>query len=139
VALGVPITFFFEDAGKKVDAVVTRSADRRRFGSASVQMESLGGGLGSQTLEPFAVTLLPGAGSGRREMVHEGHELVYVIRGKLEYEVSDQIYQLAAGDSLLFEASLTHRWRNVGPDMAQFLLILESGMRSGALEQHLHP
>jgi transcriptional regulator with XRE-family HTH domain len=138
-AMGVPITFFLEERAEKVETIVTRSAERAPFGSASVQLESLGAGLDGQTLEPFLVRLEPGAGSGRQEMVHQGHELVYVVQGEVEYEVSGRHHRLATGDSLLFEAALSHRWRNPGPVPAVFLLILEASLSGKTVEQHLQP
>ncbi|MBU0493255.1 MAG: cupin domain-containing protein [Chloroflexi bacterium] len=137
-ALGVPITAFFEQEGEKVELVLTRADERPRAGSASILLESLGSGLLDQTLAPFAVTLKPGACSGDQGMVHAGHELVYCLRGELEYEVAGQLHRLTAGDALLFEARLPHRWCNPGDDPAEFLLIFETPMPEESMAQHLH-
>jgi quercetin dioxygenase-like cupin family protein len=72
-------------------------------------------------------------------MSHDGHELVYCLQGLLEYEVAGTRYQLAAGDSVLFEARLAHCWRNPGHDPAVFLLIFQSATLGESVEQHLHP
>jgi quercetin dioxygenase-like cupin family protein len=95
--------------------------------------------LQDQTLEPFVVTLKPGAGSGSQVMIHAGHELVYCLQGEVEYEVVGQRYRLAAGDALLFEARLAHRWRNPCNDPAIFLMVLQTAVRDETVEQHLHP
>jgi len=136
-ALGVPITSFFEGWVENAEMILTRAGERPRFGSASVMLESLGSGLEGQTLESFVVILEPGAGSGEQGMVHGGHELVYILQGEVEYEVSGQRYRLAVGDALTFEASLTHRWRNPSNDPAVFLLILQADVRGESVEQHL--
>jgi quercetin dioxygenase-like cupin family protein len=71
--------------------------------------------------------------------VHVGHELVYCLQGELEYTVEGQVLSLAAGDSLLFEAQLPHRWRNPGSEPAVFLLIFQAAVLGEPVEQHLHP
>jgi quercetin dioxygenase-like cupin family protein len=46
------------------------------------------------------------------------------LRGVLEYTVEDQVFTLEPGDSLLFAARLTHRWRNTGNTVANAILVL---------------
>ena len=136
-ALKVPITAFFEGQDERVELILSRASNRPFSGTDSVLLESLGAGLDHQTLEPFVVTLKPGADSGNQEMSHDGHELVYCLQGELEYEVAGTRYQLAAGDSVLFEARLAHCWRNPGHDPAVFLLIFQSAVQGESVEQHL--
>jgi quercetin dioxygenase-like cupin family protein len=138
-ALRAPITAFFEQQPDRVEAILLRAGERPRTGSGSVLLESLGTALEDQTLEPFVVTLEPGASSGRRSMVHVGHELVYCLEGEIEYEVNDERCILEAGDSLLFEARLPHRWRNLGKGPAVFLLIFQATVRGESVEEHLRP
>ena len=138
-ALEVPITAFFEQQDEKVPLILSRGSQRKYTGTDSVLLESLGSGLDYQTLEPFVVTLKPGADSGKQGMVHDGHELVYCLQGELEYEVAGTQYRLAAGDAILFEARLAHRWRNLGPAPAVFLLIFQSTLQGESVEHHLHP
>ena len=136
-AFGVPIITFFEQQENHAEAVLTRADERSRSGSARVLLESLGVGLAEQTLEPFLVTLKPGAGAGKPLMVHPGHELVYVLEGELEYEVADEKYLLSEGDALLFEARLPHNWRNLGRQPVRFLLVFQADVASKSVQQHL--
>lgn len=136
-ALRVPITTFFEERPDQVEAILLRADERPRTGSGSVLLESLGTALQDQTLEPFVVTLKPRAGSGRRAMVHVGHELVYCLEGVIEYVVGEESCQLTAGDSLLFEARIPHRWHNPGTEPAVFLLIFQAAVLGESVEEHL--
>lgn len=136
-ALRVPITAFFEAQGDRVELILSRAGQRPYSGTDSVLLENLGAGLDHQTLEPFVVTLKPGADSGEQGMVHDGHELVYCLQGELEYEVAGTQYRLAAGDAVLFEARLAHCWRNPGRSPAVFLLIFQSAIQGESVEQHL--
>ncbi|MGD8738081.1 MAG: helix-turn-helix domain-containing protein, partial [Anaerolineae bacterium] len=76
-ALKVPIASFFEHQEERVQVIVSRPGERLLSGSSSLVLESLGSGLADQSLEPFLVTLEPGADSGEETMAHDGHELVY--------------------------------------------------------------
>jgi transcriptional regulator with XRE-family HTH domain len=136
-ALGVSMTFFFEEEERR--EVVFVKADRRaRTGGDSVIIENLGSGLRDQIMEPLLVTLQPGASSGDEPIVHLGHEFVFCLEGELEYEVRDDRYLLDAGDSLIFEAHLPHRWRNAGDSSSIVLLILQTQEgREESVEQHL--
>jgi quercetin dioxygenase-like cupin family protein len=135
----VPITAFFEERADRVEAILLRAGERPRTGSGKVLLESLGTALDDQMLEPFKVTLQPGAGSGNRPMVHAGHELVYCLEGEMEYVVGEEACLLEAGDSLLFEARTPHLWRNPGTDPAVFLLIFQSAVQGESVEEHLRP
>lgn len=137
-ALQVPISSFFEDRGEATRLVFSAPGERAVAGNAQVRLENLGSGLQGQLLEPLLVTLLPGADSGHQLMVHEGHEFVYCLQGLLEYEIEGRTFRLVAGDSLLFEAPLPHRWRNPGSDKVVFLLIFQSSRRGESVAQHLH-
>jgi transcriptional regulator with XRE-family HTH domain len=136
-ALGVQITTFFEERVEPVQVVVTRAGERRRSGNAYLILESLGAGLEKQSIEPFWVTMKAGADSGPQMMVHGGQELVHCLEGEIEYEVDGQLYRLAGGDTLLFQAQLPHRWRNPGSQSANFLLIFCRGRGTQPTEQHL--
>jgi transcriptional regulator with XRE-family HTH domain len=138
-ALKVPITAFFEEQDEKVALILSRASHRQYAGTDSVLLESLGSGLDHQALEPFVVTLKPGADSGEQGMVHDGHELVYCLEGELEYEVAGTLYRLAAGDAMLFEARLAHYWRNPGHAPVVFLLVFQSAVQGESVGHHLHP
>jgi quercetin dioxygenase-like cupin family protein len=74
--------------------------------------------------EPLIVTLEPGADSGRTPIVHTGREFVYCLEGHIAYTVESDTYPLQPGDSLLFEAYLPHRWRNLDLTPSRMLLVL---------------
>jgi transcriptional regulator with XRE-family HTH domain len=137
MALGVQITAFFEVQAEPVQVVLTRAAQRRRSGNTQVLLESLGAGLEEQSVEPFLVTMKPGADSGSQPIVHTGQEMVYCLQGEIEYEVAGRPYQLAVGDTLLFEAKLPHRWSNRGSGPATFLLVFGDAGGTQPAEQHL--
>jgi transcriptional regulator with XRE-family HTH domain len=137
VALQVHITAFFEDRDESTRLILSRAGERPTSGHEQTLLASLGSGLEEQIMEPFEVTLQPGAGSGRPEMSHAGHELVYCLQGEIEYEVAGRLYLLRVGDALLFEARLPHSWRNPGQSSAKFLMVFGASEEHDSLAQHL--
>lgn len=55
----------------------------------------------------------PGSESGPA-FAHEGEDGVVVLEGELQIEIGGTCYLLAAGDSIYFNASIPHCWRNLG-------------------------
>jgi len=123
-ALGVPITEFFSRAEEKERVVYIKADARTHVPFSRGVMEALGGEQFVGAVTPFIVTLESGATSGPHRMVHTGHEFVFCLRGKMEYQVENQYYTLEAGDSLLFAAEQSHSWRNHSGNVANALIII---------------
>jgi transcriptional regulator with XRE-family HTH domain len=124
-ALGVKITDFFEDSHEHA-VVFVRHNQRLATRGSGLVMESLGIGLRNQQLEPFMVMVEPGAGDASESIVHPGQEFVYCLTGEIRYRVASQSYCLRSGDSLLFDATQPHCFRNIGESSAQVLLIFQA-------------
>jgi len=123
-ALKVPITAFFRLEPPKQKIVFRKASERSRVNFTRGTWEGLGGESFVGGVEPFLLTLDPGANSGRFGMMHSGHEFVMCLSGQLEYEVEGQRFMLDPGDSLLFAAQLSHRWRNPGRSVTKALFTL---------------
>jgi transcriptional regulator with XRE-family HTH domain len=136
-ALGVPITEFFSQQLERQEVVFLRADERPRISFVKGSMEGLGGEQFIGKVSPFLVTLDNGASSGSNHMSHTGHEFVYCLRGKLEYRVEKQVFQLEAGDSLLFAAQLKHSWKSVGGNVTNALIIIsEHSENRQTLQKH---
>src|ERR1035437_7943303 len=81
-ALEVSITAFFEIEQIPKHVVYTSRYKRGDTQVENALMENLGKGLAGNIVQPFVVTLEPGAGSGEQMIVHTGHEFVYVLSGR---------------------------------------------------------
>jgi len=135
-ALNVRMSYFFDDH-EPAQILHVKANSRPAISSKGVKIEGLGSKLNFQEMEPFLVSLKPNSGSGERQVVHTGHELVYCLSGIIEYLIDGQIYLLEAGDFLLFEAHLPHLWRNVTEEEAVILLILQAtGQAAQSVERH---
>ena len=123
-ALGVPITAIFRSETDREEIVFRSSNQRTKIPFPLGVWEGLGGEAFIGRVQPFMLTLEIGADSGRRSIIHTGHEFVLCLQGELEYQVEGNVYNLQPGDSLLFAARLHHRWRNIGPKIAQAIIVL---------------
>jgi DNA-binding transcriptional MerR regulator/quercetin dioxygenase-like cupin family protein len=92
---------------------LVRPAQRKILETDSkVRMELLA--WGNTAMEPHLFRIKPGGGSGE-SYSHEGEEFLHVLRGEFEIWLQHQgHYRLHPGDSLYFESSTPHRWKNPG-------------------------
>jgi DNA-binding transcriptional MerR regulator len=89
--------------------------------SPNVRMELLA--WGNTAMEPHLFRVKPGGGSGE-SYSHDGEEFLHVLRGEFELWLHNEgHYLLKAGDSLYFESSTPHRWKNPGRAEAWILWI----------------
>jgi transcriptional regulator with XRE-family HTH domain len=123
-ALGVPVTEFFEAAQGSKTVVHQKNGERPRALFAHGIVENLGAGMSRFGAEPLIVTLEAKTDSGKNPIVHTGREFVFCLEGSVTYTVDTETYLLEPGDSLLFEAYLPHRWKNVDAQPSRVLLVL---------------
>jgi len=114
------ILSFFEAAEENPRLV--RPAQRKILETTpGVRMELLA--WGHTAMEPHLFRIRPGGGSGE-SYAHEGEEFLHVLRGNFEIWLnSGEHYRLKPGDSLYFESSTPHRWKNPGRSEAWLLWI----------------
>src|SRR5947209_1050026 len=105
------IISLFEEPGEKPRLV--RPANRKVLEtSPGVRMELLA--WGNTVMEPHLFRVKPGGGSGE-SYSHEGEEFLHILRGRFEIWLNDtEHHLLKRGDSLYFESSMPHRWKNPG-------------------------
>jgi len=114
------ILSLFETAGDTPRLV--RPAQRKVLETTpGVRMELLA--WGQTAMEPHIFRIKPGSGSGE-SYSHEGEEFLHVLRGEFEIWLDGaEYYKLKQGDSLYFESSTPHRWKNPGKTETSLLWI----------------
>jgi DNA-binding transcriptional MerR regulator len=117
---GTNILSLFEAAGDNPRLV--RPGQRKILETTpGVRMELLA--WGHTVMEPHLFRVKPGGGSGE-SYSHEGEEFLHVLRGDFEIWLDGKDhYHLKPGDSLYFESSTPHRWKNRGRSEAWLLWI----------------
>ncbi|MFJ4030306.1 helix-turn-helix domain-containing protein [Paenarthrobacter sp. NPDC089989] len=110
--LNVPVTALFQGADTEREATLTRAGE----GSVTVRSGTRHGheyrSLGSlkrrdQAIEPSLVTLTS-ASDVFPQFQHPGTEFIYMLEGRMVYGHGSYEYELATGDSLVFEGEGPH-------------------------------
>jgi transcriptional regulator with XRE-family HTH domain len=114
------ILSFFEPA--RENSRVVRPAERKVLETTKgIRMELLA--WGNTAMEPHLFRVKPGGSSGE-SYTHEGEEFLHILRGEFEIWLNtDEHYRLKPGDSLYFQSSTPHRWRNPGKTESWLLWI----------------
>jgi transcriptional regulator with XRE-family HTH domain len=123
-SLDVPITAFFEEKRQKRRVVYQKSGERKQINFAQGQMEQLSAGFPGMGSEPFITKLELGANSGDDPITYGGRQFIYCLEGHITYFIEDEVYPLAPGDSLIFDAYTPHTWRNTASTVSRALLVL---------------
>ena len=80
----------------------------------------------SSTIDDYHVdfvllTIMPNA---RRASVQtDAYEFKYVLKGKVEYTIGEEVFIMEAGDSIYFDATEPHNPKNIGDTEAQLLVL----------------
>jgi len=137
--LQVSITAFFETSQGDKQVVHQKRGTRPCAAFTHGSIEDLGAGMARFGAEPLIVTLAPHLASGETPITHTGREFVYCLEGQISYIVNSETYQMEPGDSLLFEAYLPHRWKNLDDNSSKILLVLcPSDEQDRPKERHFH-
>ena len=121
-ALEIDSGFLFRDQEEQIQER-KRAYDKRTDNYAYTALTP---GAAHKHLKAFKVIVDAGQehkGVGYR---HEGEEFVYVLRGRIEVSVGENISSLSAGDSLHFNSGVRHRMRNPGSGETEMLVIVYS-------------
>lgn len=110
--LHVPVSRFFGDQARRTDFCHVRAGQGLvvdRIGAvADYRYELLGHSLsGNLFVEPYLVTLLPGA-DPYVTFQHPGLKFLYFLSGEVAYCYGGKSVAVGAGDSLLFDAAALH-------------------------------
>jgi transcriptional regulator with XRE-family HTH domain len=110
--LHVPTSRFFSDQARRTDFCHVRAGHGvlvDRIGAVTDYRYELLGHLlsGNLFVEPYLVTLLPGA-DPYVTFQHPGLKFLYFLSGEVSYRYGDRVVEVRAGDSLLFDATPLH-------------------------------
>ena len=134
-ALGTGIGSFFGDILEaREGASVVRRSERLpvvRGGTAfGYDYVSLAHRRLSKTMDPFVFTF-PKKIDTHVFFDHGGEEFVFILSGKVVFQVGDERHALEEGDSIYFDAAIPHRGWSVGGE-ATALVVVHSPERPAA-------
>ncbi len=113
-ALNRSVGYFVEEDEEDRPAVLIRAGERKPVftSKAGLELGGISGPYGRFFMAGAAAEVEPGANSGPKSMEHPGEELVYVLAGRMSFQVAGEEYLLRRGDALHFRTDRPHRWRN---------------------------
>lgn len=122
-ALDAPVDQFVSRPPKRTHESVTHVGKRQTFkvDNSERAYEFLERGFPEAQLNACITHVPPGYESD--VMRHEGEDFIYLVRGKVIYEVDGVEHHLEAGDTLHFQSSRPHRLRNIGDETATELWV----------------
>ena len=131
-ALGVKIGHFFKEPEVSQRLVVVRRDERHRLNRLSHEdqyaaigywYESLAYPMIDKNMEPFIAEIAPREEGDILFNQHRGEEFIFVMDGALEFRSTDQTILLNGGDSLYFDAGISHGLRGIG-GIARVLVVV---------------
>ena len=128
-ALDIKVVDLFSDVSNwdKNDWLVRRQ-DRKQiaYPDGKVSSQMLVARVSSKRMEPLVSLIEPGGTSDTAEgMSHPvgTEEFVLVLKGEVDFRVDGKDISLQEGDTLYFDGSLPHRWKNNGRETAEVLFV----------------
>jgi transcriptional regulator with XRE-family HTH domain len=118
-----PISAFFDPPPENQHVLYQKSGQRPRVPLKQGALENLGEGMPRMGAEPLIFIMEGNAESGKEPCVHTGREFVYCLEGQILFFIEDSTYLLTPGDSLLFDAYLPHRWKNLDSSSSSALFV----------------
>jgi transcriptional regulator with XRE-family HTH domain len=77
-------------------------------------------------MEPFLVTLEPSETEEERS-IHDGQEFIFVLHGKMEVRLGEEIHVLEPGDSIYYDSTVPHLVKCHGKNTTYILAVLYAG------------
>ena len=84
----------------------------------------LSSGADNKHLKAFKIVVEAGQQHEGVGFQHEGEEFVYVLKGKIEVDVGENVNLLKQGESLHFNSGIKHDLKNVGKEDAELIVIV---------------
>ncbi len=125
-ALGTSLSGLFEGLDHSPPVSVTRRADRLQVDRdrelSNILYESLAHDRPNRRMDPFELTV-PANGGRKKALAHQGEEFLTVLKGRVSFEIGEEMHALEAGDSVYFNAEIPHRLINEHKTEAKILCV----------------
>jgi transcriptional regulator with XRE-family HTH domain len=129
VALGVPLASFFEVSEDRSaeEGTVTRTGQRSTlvFSRTGLTKELLSPP-GHAEMEILLLSIEIGGGSGPDPWRRNGEKAGYVLQGRFELQIGEQVHLLETGDAFQFDSRQPHWFRNRADEETRVIWIIRS-------------
>ena len=117
LVFSVGLDYFFAGAREKPVAVVSRKGERVRLPNqpgareAAYRFESLDYPATERRFNSYYAEFPSAASEKQQVHDHAGVEFIYMLEGTLALRIGEDLYELEAGDSMYFDATVPHSYR----------------------------
>ena len=125
-ALGVELNAFFEAEDPAVYLSVTRKKERpsvARDHMAGSTYEHLALNFPKRAFESYVIKT-PGPSERSQLNQHKGQELIFVLKGKIDFSINGDDFILEEGDSIHFNASYPHNGACISDEGTEIISIV---------------
>ncbi len=117
------------DAGTFLTAEEQKESEKRRISSYLKRTEEyaytpLTPGAKTKHMKAFLVVIPPLKEHKKVEYQHEGEEFIYVLAGKLEITIGDNVRLLNSNESIHFNSAIVHKLRNPGHEETKLIVVV---------------
>lgn len=126
-ALGISLPELYKDLSSSARTVDAHSAKAPETGvfvhDRKSSMEMLASKSLNKKMMPTLITLGPDGNTATEETKRGVEKFIYVLDGKVEARIGDQAYVLGRGDTLYFESSIAHQFKNLASDQSRMVCV----------------
>lgn len=108
---------------RRDDRKVISRYDSKKGKHYGYEYESLAPHKKDRHMEPFLVTLEP-AETEEERSTHDGQEFIFVLQGKMEVRLGEQIHILDPGDAIYYDSTVPHLVKCHGKKTTKILAVL---------------
>jgi transcriptional regulator with XRE-family HTH domain len=108
---------------RRGDRKVVSRYDTKRDKHYGYGYESLAPYKKDRHMEPFLVTLQPATTEEERS-THDGQEFIFVLSGRMEVRLADEIHVLEPGDAIYYDSTVPHLVKCHGQETTRILAVL---------------
>lgn len=78
----------------------------------------------NKKMMPILIKIAEGGSTHKEETKSGVEKFVYVLDGKVEANIGEETYNLTRGDTLYFESSLPHQFKNTGKGESRLICVI---------------
>jgi quercetin dioxygenase-like cupin family protein len=108
---------------RRRDRKVISRYDSKKGKQYGYEYESLAPHKKDRHMEPFLVTLEP-AETEEERSTHDGQEFIFVLSGKMEVRLGEEVHLLDPGDAIYYDSTVPHLVKCHGAETTKILAVL---------------
>jgi quercetin dioxygenase-like cupin family protein/DNA-binding Xre family transcriptional regulator len=126
-ALGIPLPSLYrelESSAKAVDLQTRKTRSDVFVHDKKAVSEMLAANVSGKKMMPTMIRIRKGGNTHKEETKPGIEKFTYLLDGKVEASIGHEKYVLSKGDTLYFESSVPHYFRNIGAGDARMICVV---------------